>query len=576
MLHHHRSTSMLPPYNITRASNKTTRTTKNGHCSWQEKLTWRLDRKSFVEGESKPDTMFGLSNIWDIQDDSKKLNPNYLKFRGYREGVTLMELCAALQISPFSNRFDAKTDDDSINASEMSVMLSSHPSLMTEPTSINRRTAIVDDHGPLQETFVVKTRDYKLQYAHLYFMRLMLMRPDVLQRAKAKWESLEHGAKHVDKVLDVQQGEISFLVGTVYMDMKLKPNILNDITKDHWIAAQPDRPKYTDDDDSVYLEDESGRVKLVGAKISSDFFVTGVVMGVLGSEDVNGDFKVVDICYAEAADQESVSHMETDESDKYVALVSGLGIGGPNFKPLELDLLAEYLTGDLGASKDQVDCSNIVRVIVAGNSIFTPEVVEDDTKTKKYGYDRSTFDTEPTTIFDGFLQEICSSVPVDIMPGDKDPSSVTLPQQPVHPALLPSAREYSTFHSVTNPYWTSIDNTTLLGTSGQTVDDIYKYVQSEDRLEMAVKTLAWRHMAPTAPDTLWCYPFKDRDPFILNQTPHIYFIGNQDKFASQLVTGKQGQRTRVVTLPSFASTGTIALVNLRTLDCHSLNFSATL
>lgn len=44
--------------------------------------------------------------------------------------------------------------------------------------------------------------------------------------------SLEPRAKHVDKVLDVQQGEISYLVGTVYMDMKLKPNILNDITKD--------------------------------------------------------------------------------------------------------------------------------------------------------------------------------------------------------------------------------------------------------------------------------------------------------------------------------------------------------
>lgn len=96
------------------------------------------------------------------------------------------------------------------------------------------------------------------------------------------------------------------------------------------------------------------------------------------------------------------------------------------------------------------------------------------------------------------------------MPGDKDPSSVTMPQQPVHPALLPSAREYSTFHSVTNPYWTSIDNTTLLGTSGQTVDDIYKYVKSEDRLDMAVKTLAWRHMAPTAPDTLCKWTCKRR------------------------------------------------------------------
>ena len=45
----------------------------------------------------------------------------------------------------------------------------------------------------------------------------------------------------------------------------------------HWIAAQPDRPKYTDDNDSVFLEDESGRVQLTGAKINSDLFVTGKV-----------------------------------------------------------------------------------------------------------------------------------------------------------------------------------------------------------------------------------------------------------------------------------------------------------
>jgi len=98
-----------------------------------------------------------------------------------------------------------------------------------------------------------------------------------------------------------------------------------------------------------------------------------------------------------------------------------------------------------------------------------------------------------------------------------------------------------------------------------------------------------------------CYPFKDRDPFIMKETPHIYFIGNQDKFATELVEGRcrsltdrlficavdtnialfdrcstigsQGQRTRVVMLPSFAATGTIALVNLRTLDCHSVSFA---
>ncbi|KAG0357679.1 hypothetical protein BGZ54_000231 [Gamsiella multidivaricata] len=422
----------------------------------------------------------------------------------------------------------------------------------TESASIERRKAAFDNLGSLQRNFLVDSREYKLQYAHLYFTRLVLMRPKVLKQAKLKWGSLDSTPKHVEKVLDVQPGEISYLIGTVYMDMKLKPNILNDITKDHWITAQPDRPKYTDDDDSVYLEDESGRVKLTGAKITSVIFVTGVVMGVLGSEDINGDFKVVDVCYAVQPPQQPLSLMETDEADKYVALISGLRIGGDSFKPLEMDLLAEYLTGEIGGLEEQAEGANLVRVIIAGNSIVTPEIVEDDTKTKKYGYDRSTFVAESTAILDRFLQDVCSSVHVDIMPGDRDPSSISMPQQPIHPALLQSAREYSTFQSVTNPYWSSVDNVTMLGTSGQTIDDIYKYIKSEDRLEMAKKTLSWGHVAPTTPDTLWCYPFGDKDPFIMEQVPHVYFVGNQDKFATELV---------------------IAMVNLRTLECRSVSFS---
>lgn len=36
----------------------------------------------------------------------------------------------------------------------------------------------------------------------------------------------------VDRVLDVRQGELCWVAGTVYMDMPLKPNILDDISKD--------------------------------------------------------------------------------------------------------------------------------------------------------------------------------------------------------------------------------------------------------------------------------------------------------------------------------------------------------
>ena len=61
--------------------------------------------------------------------------------------------------------------------------------MTVEPHSINRQQAVVDDLGSLQENFVIKARDYKMQYAHLYYMRLMLMRPTVLAKATQKWGS---------------------------------------------------------------------------------------------------------------------------------------------------------------------------------------------------------------------------------------------------------------------------------------------------------------------------------------------------------------------------------------------------
>lgn len=54
------------------------------------------------------------------------------------------------------------------------------------------------------------------------------------------------------------------------------------------------------------LEDESGRISLVGERISSACLVTGVILGALGIETHNGDFEVVDICYPGMAPQPTV------------------------------------------------------------------------------------------------------------------------------------------------------------------------------------------------------------------------------------------------------------------------------
>lgn len=36
----------------------------------------------------------------------------------------------------------------------------------------------------------------------------------------------------IPRVLEVQKGQLCYIVGTVYMDMPLKPNVLDDVARD--------------------------------------------------------------------------------------------------------------------------------------------------------------------------------------------------------------------------------------------------------------------------------------------------------------------------------------------------------
>ena len=59
----------------------------------------------------------------------------------------------------------------------------------------------------------------------------------------------------------------------------------------------------------------------------------------------------------------------------------------------------------------------------------------------------------------------------------------------------------------------------FLGTSGQNVDDLEKYSEAKDKLEFMERTLRWRHLAPTAPNTLGMY--------IIYASMLLHFLGYQ-------------------------------------------------
>jgi DNA polymerase delta subunit 2 len=46
------------------------------------------------------------------------------------------------------------------------------------------------------------------------------------------------------------------------------------------------------------LEDESGRVRLIGNTLKDYFLVTGCIIAVMGTENANGEFAVLDPSFA--------------------------------------------------------------------------------------------------------------------------------------------------------------------------------------------------------------------------------------------------------------------------------------
>jgi DNA polymerase delta subunit 2 len=154
----------------------------------------------------------------------------------------------------------------------------------------------------------------------------------------------------------------------------------------------------------VLIEDESGRVRLVGEAIDSGKWklVTGmymrtpsyvysttdprsamspgIVVSVLGAETPNGGFEVLDLCFPGPPPRPE-RKMETE--DTWVALVSGLEMGGDQADGARCTILQEYLTGEAGGEADRGAMRQVARVAIAGNSMAQPiRMIEEDVDKK--------------------------------------------------------------------------------------------------------------------------------------------------------------------------------------------------
>ncbi|KHJ40084.1 DNA polymerase epsilon subunit B [Trichuris suis] len=267
----------------------------------------------------------------------------------------------------------------------------------------------------------------------------------------------------------------------------------------------------------------------------------------------------------------------------YVLLVCGLRFDTEEGKNAEVQILRHHLLnwllGNYGGREEQEKVARVVRVIIAGNSVMAkkPGGRNCFSQVAKYLSKKMIHPSvEAASSLDIFLKQLANYIPVDLMPGETDPTNNLLPQQALHSCMFRKACRLPNFNRVTNPYCVSICGITFLGTSGQNIDDLSKHSVTSDRILVMLNTLKWGHLCPTMPDTLGCYPYENDDPFIIKQLPHVYFAANQPTFASSFCVvprvTQSNTRVRLLSLPSFCESGCAALVNLRNLAVEPIIF----
>lgn len=443
------------------------------------------------------------------------------------------------------------------------------------------------------QRFTLKKTQYTQQFSHIYQRRLNKLQNPVREAAQRRWGD---ETPLCERLVQMRSGETWACVGTVFKAMRLKPSVLEEYKEERGISAAILVPAghFAAEDDTLYLEDNSGRIALIGGTaMPAQDFCTGAVLAVKGVVQPGGQLEVEDWCPAGLPMQPpppSPNHVA--ENGEMVMLVSGLLSGGSH-DPLPTRLMLDYLAAYVGGEGDHDAASKIVRVIVCGDSVAEAKGVPPPSAAEKGKNKRNKLTAShqhalgaPLRECDRELAQIAAAAPVDVMPGSSDPAIFTLPQQPLHPLLFPLATQYGgTLKLVTNPHEAWIGGRLFLGNSGQVLADMEKYMIPDetdsdtrtDRGEWGVRILSQllelRHMAPTAPDTLGCYPFVTDDPFVLEECPHVFFSGNCETFGTSYVEGSEGQKVRVICVPSFSSTGQAVLVNLTTLECELLSFN---
>ena len=371
----------------------------------------------------------------------------------------------------------------------MSSLLEQYLTQESEKTSHKREA---DEFTDLSADFKLPPeRKFNLQYCKIYRARL------ATQYSQFPFQKL--GVTPV-QILNVPQGSPCTVIGTIYKEMKGKPNVLQRL------ASGKSREKcltvFYSKVDLTYLEDDTGRMKL-GFKegFSPDELCTGVVVAIDGCF-LDEAFQISKIYYPEIQFNDRVFN----KTDRILLLTSGLTRCN-NFELLKnLAQGTNLATRSLATQLSRVMVCGMLPVNFNGNA--SSEIIN----------------------FDADLEGIASRMAVNLIPGESDISTAFFPRLPMHKSFFPSSFKYQNFRSESNPFRCIIDGGEVVVICGSTLKDSMKHYNVTTELEAAKNLLKFGHLMPTGPDTLEVYPYETRDPFCLTKFPNLLIFGGCKEF----------------------------------------------
>lgn len=389
-----------------------------------------------------------------------------------------------------------------------------------------------------------------MQYNSLYAARLDKLRGEVLTQARSLWSDVpaRNFLPNIIANPTGYEGEVVF-IGVTFKEMPSRDNVIAQYRDPAWATSclpeeDVDAQKnLCSDADAMWLEDANFRIKLALSAEEVAKLATGFVVAARGTVTGKGVFTTKSICLPQTFASKPMPaapplNPET-ATGQYIALLSGLCIGAPDEDVQARSRALEFLSQQ--AVQHIIVCGGVYAV---SNLQDVPAGLEDA---------------------DHMFAQLAEKCQVDVMPGHKDPSNLSLPQMPLHPYFFRSARKCSQFKSVSNPYQCSVGGLEILGHSGQPIRDLMRCTSISTPLQALTTCLDARLLGPTAPDTLVTQPFEKGDPFTIDKTPQVFFSGGHSELEFEwrepAAAGSSG--TLCVCVPAFHKLPSVVLVNLK-------------